>query len=68
MSSPLRTATVLRDEAMSPLFLAAAEAAEEAILDSMFKSGRMEGKDGHAAEALPLDRLKELMRSEDDRQ
>jgi D-aminopeptidase len=67
-SSPLRTATVLRDEAMSPLFLAAVEAAEEAILDSMFKSGRMEGKDGHAAEALPLDRLKELMRSEDDRQ
>ncbi len=66
-SSPLRTTTVLGDEAMSPLFLAAAEAAEEAILDSMFKSDRMEGKDGRVAEALPLDRLKELMRSEESR-
>ena len=66
-SSPLRTASFLGDEAMSPLFLAAAEAAEEAILDSMFKSDRMEGKDGRAAEALPLDRLKDLMRNEDDR-
>ncbi len=64
---PLRTTTVLGDEAMSPLFLAAAEAAEEAILDSMFKSDRMEGKDGRAAEALPLDRLKDLMRNEGDR-
>jgi D-aminopeptidase len=66
-SSPLRTTTVLGDEAMSPLFLAAAEAAEEAILDSMFKSDRMEGKDGRVAEALPLDRLKELMKNEDGR-
>ena len=66
-SSPLRTTTVLDDEAMSPLFLAAAEAAEEAILDSMFKSDRMEGKEGRVAEALPLDRLKELMRKEDGR-
>lgn len=64
-SSPLRTTTVLGDEAMSSLFLAAAEAAEEAILDSMFKSDRMEGKEGRVAEALPLDRLKELMRNED---
>ncbi len=64
-SSPLRTTTVLGDEAMSPLFLAAAEAAEEAILDSMFRSDRMEGKEGRVAEALPLDRLKELMRSGD---
>lgn len=66
-SSPLRTTTILGDEAMSSLFLAAAEAAEEAILDSMFRSGRMEGKGGRVAEALPLDRLKELMRDGDDR-
>ncbi len=64
-SSALRTTTVLGDEAMSPLFLAAAEAAEEAILDSMFKSGRMEGKEGRVAEALPLDRLKEIMKEKD---
>ena len=60
--SATRTVTLLRDDAISPLFQAAAEAAEEAILDSMFKAVRTEGKDGHAAEALPLDRVKELLR------
>jgi len=60
--SPTRTVTLLRDDAVSPLFQAAAEAAEEAILNSMFKAVRTEGKDGHAAEALPLDRVKELLK------
>ncbi|MBS1226682.1 MAG: peptidase DmpA [Candidatus Aminicenantes bacterium] len=54
--------TVLRDDAVSPLFQAAAEAAEEAILNSLFKAGRTEGKDGHVAEALPLDRVRELLK------
>jgi len=60
--SATRTVTLLRDDAISPLFQAAAEAAEEAILDSMFKAVRTEGKDGHAAEALPLDRVRELLK------
>jgi len=49
---------VLRNEAMSALFQAAAEASEEAILNSLFKATRIEGKDGHAAEPLPLEKLK----------
>jgi D-aminopeptidase len=60
--SPTRTVILLRDESVSPLFQAAAEAAEEAILNSLFKAVRMEGKDGHTAEALPLDRVKELLK------
>jgi len=60
--APTRTVTVLRDDAVSPLFQAAAEAAEEAILNSLFKAGRTEGKDGHVAEALPLDRVRELLK------
>ena len=59
-SSPTFTPTLLRDEPMSPLFLAAAEAAEEAILNSLFKAQRMEGADGHVAEALPLEKIKDL--------
>ena len=58
---PTRTVTLLRDEAASRLFLAAAEAAEEAILNSLFKAERTVGLDGHVAEALPLDRLKPLL-------
>ncbi len=60
-SSPTQAVTVVRNEHMSPLFLAAAEAAEEAILNSLFKAERMEGRDGHIAEALPLDKLKGLL-------
>jgi len=60
-ASPTRTVTVLRDEQVSPLFQAAAEAAEEAILDSLFKAERTEGKGGRAAEALPLDKVRSLL-------
>jgi len=61
-ASPTRTVTLLRDDAISPLFQAAAEASEEAIWNSLFKAVRTEGKDGHVAEALPLDRVKEALR------
>ncbi len=57
-----RTAAFLRDDAVSPLFQAAAEASEEAILNSLFKAVRTEGRDGRVAEALPLDRVKELLK------
>jgi len=57
-----QTLTVLRNEAMSPLFLAAAEASEEAILNSLFKAETMTGKGGRKVEALPLDKLKEWMK------
>jgi len=61
-ASPMRTVAFLGDESLSPLFQAAAEAAEEAILNSLFKAVRTVGKDGRAAEALPLDRVKDLLR------
>ena len=56
-----RNVEILRNDRVSPLFLAAAEAAEEAILNSMFKAQAMEGRDGHKVEALPLDKVKEIM-------
>jgi len=59
--SPTRKIEILRNREMTALFLAAVEAAEEAILNSMFKAQDMEGKDGHKAEALPLDELKKIM-------
>ncbi len=59
--SPTMQIEILRNRNMSPLFLAAAEAAEEAILNSLFKARDMEGKDGSKVEALPLDKLKKIM-------
>jgi D-aminopeptidase len=46
---------------MSRLFLAAAEATEEAILNAMCMAETMTGLQGRTVHALPLDRLKQVM-------
>jgi len=56
-----RTVTVLPNDAMSPLFLAAIEATEEAILNSLTTATTVTGN-GRTAAALPLDRLVDLLR------
>lgn len=53
-----RKIEILRNDKISPLFLAAAEAAEEAILNSLFKAETMTGRDGHLVKSLPLDLIK----------
>jgi len=61
-ASPTQTVTVLRNDSLSTLFLAAAEATEEAILDSLFKARKMEGKNGRIVAALPLDKIKDYIK------
>jgi D-aminopeptidase len=61
-SSPLREMKVLRNKAMSPLFLAVIEAAEEAILNSMFTAKPVKGKDDYEAEALPIEKVLEILK------
>ena len=58
--SATRSVVLLRDSEMSPLFLAAAEASEEAILNSLFRAHWMDGREGRAVEPLPLDKVREL--------
>jgi D-aminopeptidase len=53
--------SMMPSEAMSPLFLAAAEATEEAILNAMCMATTMTGWQGRTAHALPLDRLQEVL-------
>lgn len=53
----------LRNSAMSPLFLAAVEATEEAILNSLFMAESMTGQDGNKMDALPIDRVLEILKS-----
>jgi len=47
---------VLRNEAMSPLFQAAVEASEEAILNSLFKATTVKGQKGRTGYALPVEK------------
>jgi D-aminopeptidase len=51
------TKTVLRNDEMSPLFMAAIEATEEAIINSLFKAETMTGKDQRTIQALPIEEV-----------
>ena len=58
----IRTRTLLDDEHLSPLFQAAVEATEEAIVNSLFKATDTKGYLGRTVEALPLEKVKEVFR------
>ena len=61
-SGRTQTQTVLRDEALSPLFQAAREATEEAILNSLLRARTVTGYQGHTREAMPIDRVVDICR------
>lgn len=54
----------LRNDALSPLFLATVEAVEEALYNSLLKATTVTGRDGHTVEALPVEELKKFLSSE----
>jgi D-aminopeptidase len=58
---PLRTLRVLHDDAVSPLFMAAIEATEEAIINSLFMSTDMQGFKGAKVEGLPVKKVLDIM-------
>ena len=60
--STARAGKLVTNDAMSPLFLAAIEATEEAIYNSLFKATTMTGRNGVRVEALPLDRTIEILK------
>lgn len=53
--------TYLTNDAVSPLFLAAIEATEEAIINSLFMATTTKGISGHVAEAIPINKVLELL-------
>jgi len=56
----LQQRTLLRDEALSPLFQATREATEEAIINSLLRATTVTGFRGRTCEAVPIDRLIEI--------
>lgn len=50
------------DRRFGPLFQAAAEVAEEAIVNSLFAAETMTGRDGHVRLALPVEEVMRIMR------
>ena len=60
----VRDALAREESIIDPAFRAAADATEEAILNSLFKSERMVGRDGNTREALPLNGVLEIIKRE----
>jgi D-aminopeptidase len=58
---PLRSVERLANDAASPLFLAAVEAVEEAIYNSLLRAATVIGHRGRTVEAIPVDAVRELL-------
>lgn len=56
------TINVLRNDAMSPLFMAVIEATEEAIINSLFAAEAMTGNEGHTIKALPKEEVIKIVK------
>ena len=56
-----RTLAYLDQSDIEPMFEAAAEAVEEAILNALFMADDMQGRDGNLVRALPLQRTLQLL-------
>ena len=54
---------VLSNDAVSPLFMAAIEATEEAIINSLLAAETMKGKYGRVVESLSHEKLKEILKN-----
>ena len=57
----LRTSTILPSDAVSPLFEAALETTEEAVYNSLLRANTVTGNGGRTVEAIPLDKVKEIL-------
>lgn len=52
----------LRNDATSPLYLAAVEAVEEAIYNSLLRATTVTGQGGRTVEAIPVEEVREVLR------
>lgn len=56
------TMSVLRNDAMSPLFMAVIEATEEAIINSLFAAETITGNEGHTIKAVPKEEVIKILK------
>ncbi len=60
--SRFREINIMRNDQMTPLFMASIEATEEAILNSLFTAKTTTGRAGHTIEALPLNHAVKILK------
>lgn len=61
-AEPVLQNMVLQNDFVSPLFMAAIEATEESIINSLFAAKTTIGRDGNKANALPLDKVISILK------
>ncbi len=60
-AAPTAVVELLHEERLSPLLVAVSDATEEAIYNSLLRATPVRGRAGHAAEAIPIAPLRELL-------
>ena len=60
--SGIAKADMLPNDLMDPLLKAAVQATEEAVINDLVAAETMTGRDGNTAQAIPHDRLREILR------
>jgi L-aminopeptidase/D-esterase-like protein len=61
-AEPARTVQTVPNDRMDPLFTATVQATEEAILNALVDNQGMTGRDGHHVDALPHEKVRELLK------
>ena len=61
-AEPTRSVQTVPNDRMDGLFNATVQAVEEAIVNALVANQSMTGRDGHRIEALPQDRVRELLK------
>ncbi|HEY0679585.1 MAG TPA: P1 family peptidase [Chitinophagaceae bacterium] len=61
-NEPAQSMKILLNDVVTPLFMAAIEATEEAIINSLFAATSMKGRSGNSVEALPVERVMTILR------
>ena len=62
-STGVRPFSMLPNDQINPIFLATVQATEEAVVNAMIAAETMKGIRGHIVNALPHDRLRELLKN-----
>ncbi len=61
-AAPTHTVQTIPNDRMDPLFTATVQSVEEAIVNALVDNQSMTGRDGHHVDALPHDRVRELLK------
>jgi L-aminopeptidase/D-esterase-like protein len=57
-----KTVQTIPNDLMDPLFAGVVHATEEAVVNALIDNYSMTGRDNHRVDALPHDRLREIMK------